>query len=368
VFTIMKICVITSRFGLSGVPLAQLKFSRALSSAGHDVNYMIGHINEGAQLPVINDVNVHLLNKKRVLYILIPFIKYLKKEKPDIVFTAGDHLNGIVLLAAIISGSKVKVSGSSRVTPYDTYSKIPFTKRWVLKLFLRAVMPRADALTCVSKDMVEQYNHVFKSPPHVCVYNIIDDRHSRKMMEESVEDSQFHNKKDPLIVAAGTLEPWKGFSDLILAMKYLTETTKAKLVIFGDGSLKATLQAQIDDLNLGETVKLFGNVENPFKYFRHADVFVLSSYVEGLPNVLVEAMMCGCTPVSTDCPTGPREVLDSGKYGYLVPVKDPVNMAIAIQAAIEFPISRDLLDEVIQPFSEYEVLKKHFEVLGINSD
>ena len=216
--------------------------------------------------------------------------------------------------------------------------------------------------------MVEQYNHVFKSPPHVCVYNIIDDRHSRKMMEESVEDSQFHNKKDPLIVAAGTLEPWKGFSDLILAMKYLTETTKAKLVIFGDGSLKATLQAQIDDLNLGETVKLFGNVENPFKYFRHADVFVLSSYVEGLPNVLVEAMMCGCTPVSTDCPTGPREVLDSGKYGYLVPVKDPVNMAIAIQAAIEFPISRDLLDEVIQPFSEHEVLKKHFEVLGINSD
>ena len=79
-------------------------------------------------------------------------------------------------------------------------------------------------------------------------------------------------------------------------------------------------------------------------------------------------MMCGCTPVSTDCPTGPREVLDSGKYGYLVPVKEPVNMAIAIQAAIDSPISKDLLDEAIQPFSEHEVLKNHFEVLGINSD
>ncbi|MCJ7773912.1 MAG: glycosyltransferase, partial [Desulfobacterales bacterium] len=82
----------------------------------------------------------------------------------------------------------------------------------------------------------------------------------------------------------------------------------------------AELQKFIETRGLSEFVQLLGYVENPLKYFARANVFVLSSLVEGLPNVLVEAMMCGCTPVATDCPTGPREVLQDGKYGYLVPM------------------------------------------------
>ena len=76
--------------------------------------------------------------------------------------------------------------------------------------------------------------------------------------------------------------------------------------------------------------------------------------------------MCGCTPVSTDCPTGPREVLQDGKYGYLVPVRDPVAMAAGIEKALESPIPKNLLDEAIKPFSEHEVIKRHFEILGIS--
>jgi len=105
-------------------------------------------------------------------------------------------------------------------------------------------------------------------------------------------------------------------------------------------------------------------VSNPLKYFRRADVFVLTSLVEGLPNVLVEAMMCGCTPAATDCPTGPREVLQGGKYGYLAKVGDPESIANAMKRALESPIPQELLVGAVKPFSEKRILARHFQSLG----
>ena len=362
----MKICVVTPLYAIAGVPLAQIRFARALSDKGHDVDLIIGRIDPQYIIPNVNNVCIVHMDKKNVRGMFFSLIKYIRQIKPDVIFSAEDHLNVMTLLAVIISGSKAKFSGSSRVTPFDTYSNIPFTKRWILKQLMRIVMPRANSLTCVSKDMVDQYRRVFKSPPHVCVYNIVNDRYSQMKLKEPVDDKWFLDKSEPLLVAAGRLAPWKGFPDLIRAMKELTKSRKARLAIFGDGPMKSELQTLIDELELKSVVKLFGYVENPLKYFSHADIFVLSSYVEGLPNVLVEAMMCGCTPVSTDCPTGPREVLQDGKYGYLVPVRDPVAMAAGIEKALESPIPKNLLDEAIKPFSEHEVIKRHFEVLGIS--
>ena len=362
----MKIFVIAARYAISGVPLAQLRFARALAASRHDVDLIFGLINPGYSLPEIDGINVRVMNKPRVMGMLAPLVRYFKEQDPDVVFSAGDHLNVIVLLAALISGSKAKISCSSRVTPFDTYSNIPFTKRWILKQFMRVVMSRANALTCVSKDMVEQYRLVFKSPPHVCIYNIIGDSHSQMRLSEAVDEEWFIDKTEPILVAAGSLVPWKGFSDLIVAMSELMKTKKAKLIILGDGPLKVELQELINELQLQDVVKLIGYVDNPLKYFSHSDIFVLSSHVEGMPNVLVEAMMCGCTPVSTNCPTGPRELLQDGKYGYLVPVSDPIAMAVGIAQAIDCPISANLLDNAVKPFAEQEIIEQHFKILGMN--
>jgi glycosyltransferase involved in cell wall biosynthesis len=185
-------------------------------------------------------------------------------------------------------------------------------------------------------------------------------------LEEPVEHEWFLDEDIPVLVAAGRLAAWKGFADLIHAMKVLTQGRRARLIILGDGPLRAELQALIDELGLSDVVSLLGYVENPLKYFARADVFVLSSHVEGLPNVLVEAMLCGCTPVSTDCPTGPCEVLQGGKYGYLVPMRDPAAMADGIEMALDHPISKELLAEAVRPFEEGTVLARHFEVLGLS--
>jgi glycosyltransferase involved in cell wall biosynthesis len=364
----MKICVLAARYALSGVPLAQLRFARELATLGHDVDLVYGMANPGYKLPSSDLFNVLSLNKHRVLGMLLPLIQYFKEQKPEVVFSAGDHLNVVVLIAALISGTPAKISCSSRVTPYDTYSNTPFTKRWILKQFMRAVMQRANALTCVSRDMVDQYRRIFKSPPHVCIYNIVVDAQSHKLMSETVGEEWFDGHDEPILIAAGSLVVWKGFIDLIMAMSELQKTRKARLLILGDGPQRGDLETLIKELNLSHAVKLLGFVDNPLKYFRHADVFVLSSHVEGLPNVLVEAMMCGCTPVSTNCPTGPREVLQDEKYGYLVPVGDPIAMAAGIAKAIDHPIPATLLGEAVKPFAAREVIERHFAILGLEQE
>ncbi len=361
----MKICIVTPLFAISGVPLAQIRFARAWAAKGYEVDLLIGRIDPEYQFPDVTGINLLNLNRRNVRGMFFPLVQYFRSVKPDVVFSAEDHLNTIVLLAAIFSRSKAKISGSSRVTPFDTYSNVPFTKRWFLKHITRSVMWRADALTCVSKDMVAQYRIVFNSPPHVCVYNIVDDSRSRLRMTEKVEHEWLLRKDCPVLVAAGRLAPWKGFADLIRAMGILSRRRRVRLLILGDGPLRSELEALITELDLSDVVSLLGYVENPLKFFVHADVFVLSSYVEGLPNVLVEAMMCGCTPVSTNCPTGPRELLQDGKYGYLVPVHDPVAMAAGIERALDSPIPENLLNEAIQPFKEDVILKNHFDVLGL---
>lgn len=363
----MKICVVTPRYAISGVPLAQLRFARALAEQGHEVDLIIGRADAHLTVPEVPGVRILVLGRKNVRAMFGPLWRYLRREKPEIVFSAEDHLNALVSLAAILSGSKARISGSSRVTPFDTYSSRPLTKRWLLKQIVRATSWRANALTCVSKDMVDQYRQVFRAPRHVCVYNIVDDDTSRARLAEPVDEPWF-DEELPVVVAAGSLQPWKGFADLIEAIGILHRRgRKVRLLILGEGPLHRELEEQADRLGLSAHVRLPGFVTNPLKYFGRADAFVLSSHVEGLPNVLVEAMMAGCTPVSTDCPTGPREVLQEGRYGYIVPMRNPAALADGIEQALDRPIPPEKLAEGVRPFARDAVIARHFELLGLEA-
>jgi len=361
----MRILLIVPRYAITGVPLAQLKLAQVLATRRHDVTLIFTYCEPIYDLPNVDNIKIICWNVPKVRNTFSNIFCYLKSHKPDIVFSAEDHLNVIVLLAAIVSGSSSKISCSSRVTPYDTYSTKIFSKRWFLKIFAKIVNYRADALTCVSKDMVLQYKYVLGSTRHICIHNIVYDTISQFAMSELVTHPWFKDRRFPIIIAAGRLAPWKGFSTLIEAISILHKRRPVRLLILGDGPQKSELKNMVDDYALSDYVEFAGYVTNPLKYFKKSDVFVLSSLVEGMPNVLVEAMMCGCTPVSTNCPTGPSELLQNGKYGYLIPIQNPAAMADAIEHALEFPISKHLLKEAILPFHEDRVIQQHFESLGL---
>jgi glycosyltransferase involved in cell wall biosynthesis len=363
----LRIGVVTPRYALSGVPIAQWRFAAALAAQGHAVDLIVGRCDADLTVPDADGVRVRVLGRRRTLGMAVPIWRYLRHERPDALFSAEDHLNTIVLLAAILARSKTKISGSSRVTPFDTYSNRWFTKKWLLKQIARLVAWRADALTCVSRDMVAQYRQVFGETRHVCAYNIVDRPAARAHMAEPVDDPWFPDRARPRLVAAGALAPWKGFDDLIRAVALLVRGGRdVRLVILGEGPSRQQLEALVSTLGLGAQVRLPGRVANPLKYFARSDVFVLSSHVEGLPNVLVEAMLCGCTPVATDCPTGPREVLHDGRLGYLVGVGDPEGLAAGILRALDAPIAPDMLVAATAPFEQQAVIRRHFELLGLS--
>jgi glycosyltransferase involved in cell wall biosynthesis len=362
----LRICVAVASFSMTGVPLAQIRVARALAARGHHVELVFGKGPPAEQLPDHGNAKVTVLGKGSARAMLIPFCRYLRRAQPDVILSSQDHLNGIVLLAAILTGSKAKISGSCRVNPFYTYSNRPLTRKWLFKQAMRAVMWRADALTCVSAGMVDEYRVFFRDPPHVPVHNLIDDAPSRALIHEPVDHPWFVDKTVPIVIGAGTLSPRKGFDDLIAGFGRLIDAGRdLRLVIFGEGRSRPELEQQVRELGLEARVSLPGQVRNPLRYFAKADVFALTSHFEGLPNVLIEAMMAGCSLVATDCPSGSAEALGYGRYGKIVPVKDPAAVADAIAALLDDPTDPALLAEGVRRFSEEVVLARHFELLGL---
>jgi len=138
------------------------------------------------------------------------------------------------------------------------------------------------------------------------------------------------NPTVPVIVAAGRLHYQKDYPTLLRAFKKVTTNMPARLIIIGEGSARATLQKQINEMALSENVDMPGFVSNPYSFMGQATLYVLSSIYEGSPTVLVEALACGTPVVATDCPSGPRDILAGGKYGTLVSMQDPDQLAHAI--------------------------------------
>ncbi len=142
------------------------------------------------------------------------------------------------------------------------------------------------------------------------------------------------------VLAAGRLHRQKGFDVLLKAIARLSEGQESvQLAILGQGPEEDSLRRLAEELAIGERVRFLGFQENPFVYYRAADAFVLSSRFEGMPNVLLEAMACRTPVVSTDCPTGPREILENGRFGPLVPVDDVDALAAALGNVLEHPPS-----------------------------
>jgi glycosyltransferase involved in cell wall biosynthesis len=156
----------------------------------------------------------------------------------------------------------------------------------------------------------------------------------QQKVREHFEHPWFGPGLPAVILSVGRLTSQKDFCTLIKAFAKVRQTNPSRLLILGDGEDRSALETLVDQLGLREDVSLPGFVANPYPYMTRADVFVLSSRWEGLPGVLIEALYCGAPLVSTDCPSGPREILADGKYGKLVPVGNMDRLAQAIEATL----------------------------------
>ncbi len=192
--------------------------------------------------------------------------------------------------------------------------------------------PWADGIIAVSEGVADDLAQLIKiSRKRIqVIYNPIV---TAEMFEKSralPDHPWFLSGGPPVLLAVGRLTKQKAFDDLIKAFAMVRKNHIVRLIILGEGEDRLSLEGMIKELNLEQDISMPGFLPNPYPFMAHAAAFVLSSRWEGLPTVIVEAMALGTPIISTDCPSGPCEILSGGKFGQLVPVNDPAALADAI--------------------------------------
>jgi glycosyltransferase involved in cell wall biosynthesis len=203
--------------------------------------------------------------------------------------------------------------------------------------FMRWAYQHAEGIIAVSSGVADDLalNLAMPRASINVVYNPVVSAELYRLANDSPEHSWLKSGGAPVILGVGRLEPQKDFATLLKAFAMLRQSYDARLIILGEGELRPALESLISSLGLDENVLLPGFVDNPYSYMRCSSLFVLSSVFEGFGNVLVEAMACGTPVVSTNCPSGPAEILEDGRWGQLVPVGDEVALAEAMALALQ---------------------------------
>jgi len=291
------------------------------------------------ETPPADGLTVHRLPVSTKKLVLFPLIKYLRQRRPQALLTANHPLNRAALLARRVSGCPVRLS--IRMGMSLSAQQAALGSRRAIRLYrsMRRWYPGADAVIAPSQGVGEDLVRIAGVDPqrlHV-IRNPIINQAFHVASNTPLEHPWFSPGGVPVIVAAGSLEPRKDFSTLLRAFSALRQDLECKLVLLGEGKEREELQALATELGISSDVDFVGHVENPYPYMKQAAVFALSSRREGASAVIVEALACGTPVVSTDCPSGPGEILAPLGDRALVAVGDHEALANALGSMLEKP-------------------------------
>ena len=290
---------------------------------------------------------------------------YLRRERPDVMLSGASHVNRAALWARFLTRVPTKLV--IRVSNHPSQSAVNARGRpQRLRLWqARYLYPKADAIIAVSRGVAEDVARISGLPREriTTIYNPVVTSELYEKMQAPLDHPWFTPGGLPVLVGMGKLKAQKDFPTLLRAFARVRAVRPARLLILGEGRKRRELEAVARELGVTGDVALPGFVLNPFPYLARASLFVLSSAWEGLPGVLVEALACGCPVVSTDCPSGPAEILDHGVYGPLVPVGDDAALAQAILSMLDSPADPARLRARAALFSVEQAVDRYLHVL-----
>ena len=315
-----------------GAERVMVILANTFAQRGYAVDLVLASATGPYLSEVLPIVNLFDLGRSRVVTSLPGLVRYLLQRKPNALLVSMRHAALVALLAKKLSGGNTRVIVSERNDASVEANQNKGLRFLTIQSLSRYLYPSADVIHAVSQGVATSSAKELGLPlEHIqVVYNPVVTQHMLEMSRAKIDLPCLKNDGRKLIVAAGRLTKQKDFETLIRAFALVQSETNARLVIMGEGELRSDLERLIAENSLQQAVLLSGFVENPFAVMKQADQFVLSSAWEGLPNVLIQAMACGTPVVSTDCPSGPAEILEKGKWGRLVPVGDVEALAMAM--------------------------------------
>ena len=337
-----KVMFFLPTLGGGGAERTVIQLANSFVEQGLNIDLAVCNIHgeKGKLLPEVNS-KIQLINFDcgRVANAIFPLKNQLKKQQYDCVVATQTHTNIICAFAKKLAGVKTKMIFRGVSTPSKNMKNEGLSK-FILKSLVNFTYPMADQIVCVSNGVQEDFReyYSYKKQNLITIYNpVIDDAYFEKLKAPTSHrffeaDNQANTK---VVMAVGRLTEAKNFSFLIRSFAKLHQAhSETRLLILGEGELRAELEQLIQDLNLVDVVDLAGFDPNPYAYFKYADLFVLSSNWEGLPGVLIQALASKIKVVSTNCPSGPMEILVNSKFGLLVECNDETAMTSAMQKAL----------------------------------
>lgn len=305
----------------------------------------------------------------RVSQALWPLARYLRRERPAAMLSAMNHANAVAVLARRVSGvpKRLVVSEHNTIGVEATRAQ-----GWAARV-VYALVPRvyrwADAVTAVSQAAARDLEAFARLAPGSvqAIFNPFDLEGIGRFAAAPAPHPWLAPGQPPVVLGIGRLTAQKDFPTLIQAVARVRQRVGVRLLILGEGELRTELAACARACGLDEdSFAMPGFADNPFAFLARASVFVLSSRWEGLPGVLIEAMACGTPVVSTDCPSGPREILEDGRWGALVPVGDVTALAAAVEDVLR--ADRDTFPDVrarAADFDQNRAIDAYLHTLGL---
>jgi len=349
---------------VGGIQKVMVRLANEFVQRGFRVDLIVAKGKGALTKDVSSEVRIIDLDKRRVWTALPALMQYLKSEQPDVLFSAEAPVNLVAVWARLLSSQRTRliVSVHSNMTQYAKSGEVWYGR--IMPYMIRQFYPLADKIVASSKGVLGDLS---RDSPKIaqkgCVIYPLIDQQSFQEANGPVRHPWLTDNGVPVILGVGRLTRQKNFDLLLRSFASLQEKRDARLIILGDGNQRESLARRVDELDIGDHADLHGFVGDPYPYMKKASLFVLSSDFEGFGIVIVEALACGCPVVSTDCPSGPREILDDGKWGGLVPVGDEAALTEAMDEALSKTHDPDRLRQRARDFSVDAAVDNHLDVL-----
>jgi glycosyltransferase involved in cell wall biosynthesis len=355
----------TSQHG--GITPVVLNLATAFSEAGRRVELLTFAPQDPRTLfpSLAETVQVRNLGRGSRLRHLFRLAAYLRERRPAVLLSAGLRPN----LIAAACKRLLRPPGRLFLSLHNSLSpglgELGSIRRRLRIRGMRATYPAADGLVCVSAGVEEDLRRYLDPPSgklHV-IYNPVLSPQQIGRGPAVPPHPWLESGQPPLILGAGRLTRQKDFPTLIRAFALVAAQLDCRLMILGEGQERSALEGLVAELGLSDRVALPGFVTDAMGYMGHARLFVLSSAWEGFGMVLVEAMAMGTPVVSTDCPSGPREILRDGELGPLVPVSHPEALASAMLQVLDAPPDPARLQQRAEDFTSDRAAERYLRLM-----
>lgn len=364
----MKVWLLLSRFEVGGLERVQANLASALVDKDLEIWMVAGKIFPQAQAMIpAKTPRLEIAPRNKYTFIF-SLLAQLKAHRPDIVMTTSNDVACMVLIFRALFFPKMKVVCTQHLSisaPWKTSKGIQQIKHRTILWMMRHLLPNADSIVSVSASLAQDMQQTLQLKNEIqVIHNPVVMPNFEVQIQEKIE-WPWPDKSIPTLIFVGRLAKVKRLDLLLQAFLLIKKIAPVHLLIVGEGPEKIQILNFLTAHNLHKECKLIGHQDNPLPWIKTSSILVLPSDYEGFGNVLVEAMTCGTQVIATNCPSGPAEILEQGRYGQLVPLNNAHALAQAMQRALskEFEVPAQILMQRAQHFSLERAASAYLSVI-----